>query len=519
MLGAQPANADAVAEGVAMPIDPDRVAGFANPLDVQGADPAALWHDGVCYLTGTTFTRMVSTDLVHWRPQGRYLDPAGTWVGGHPWAAELHRQGDSFYFLFCAPGKETKGRRYICVAKADSPADTFKPVAFPLWEDEDSWIDPNVYTHTDGTPYLYVTKDNVRVGKPSEIWAAPLTQSMDRLAGPLQKLLEVSQPWEHGVQEGMTVFRRKDTLYMTYSSYGYNDIRYSVGYATAESPLGPWTKAPENPVLMRTATMTGPGHNGVVASPDGSQLWCIYHSHRTTKPDGRRQINIDRIRFEPNPDGPDRLVVDGPTETVQPFPAGVRNPRIHWGKDTFADTELDRTRWVDVWNERPDRWSLRDGALELKVVSGDVHETRSDTANILLQYVPDSVPWTATVQLVLPDGMDSEQAFLTVWQDNDNYLVLKAAQLGKPTFEAATELGGRYTAWYAPNTIGKRVWLRIVHKNGGYRFFAGDGKGAWLQIGGTSHARLIDPKVGFGTGAPGKTNNVTVRVEAFDLQR
>ena len=49
----------------------------------------------------------------------------------------------------------------------------------------------------------------------------------------------------------MTVFKNSDTYYMTYSCNHYSDPNYGIGYATAKTPLGMWTKSPDNPILSR----------------------------------------------------------------------------------------------------------------------------------------------------------------------------------------------------------------------------------------------------------------------------
>ena len=40
---------------------------------------------------------------------------------------------------------------------------------------------------------------------------------------------------------------------------------------------------------------------------------------------GVRQLAIDRFRFVPSEEGPDRIVVTGPTHTPQPLPSGAES--------------------------------------------------------------------------------------------------------------------------------------------------------------------------------------------------
>lgn len=110
---------------------------------------------------------------------------------------------------------------------------------------------------------------------------------------------------------------------MTYSANHYADPDYGVGYASADSPLGMWTKSDDNPILSKALAsgVSGPGHNSITRSPDGSEWFMIYHSHAdVSRPSGRRILNIDRMIF--HPDG--SLEVLGPTRSPQPFPSGTQ---------------------------------------------------------------------------------------------------------------------------------------------------------------------------------------------------
>jgi hypothetical protein len=66
--------------------------------------------------------------------------------------------------------------------------------------------------------------------------------------------------------------------------------------------------------------LSGPGHDSITVSPDGSELFMVYHTHAdVTKPSGKRTVNIDRLAF----DDKSGLRINGPTRTPQPLPAGA----------------------------------------------------------------------------------------------------------------------------------------------------------------------------------------------------
>jgi len=492
---------------------------YANPLDLPWADPAALWWEGKCYLAGTGFGRAVSTDLVHWRWSGHYVDPNGTWLRDYPWAAELHQKDGRCYYVFCQPGEGTGRRRAICIAVADSPDQTFQPHAFPIWTDEYSWIDGHLLQAADGSWYLFATRDDVLTGGPSTVWVAKMSDDLKTLAGPLTLCLAVSQPWERGVQEGAWAMLHQGTYYLMYSSHGYGSPNYSVGYATAPSPLGPWTKAPENPILARTGTVSGPGHNSVIASPDGTELFTLYHTHISRNGGGSRQLNLDRLRFVPNPaGGPDRLVIDGPTSSPQPLPLGAVPLTPVVGAERFDGDALDRGRWPVVWRERPADLRVADGALWLRARPGDLHHERSDAGNIVLRSAPEG-DWTATVRLTIDDLDRPEQSGLLVWQDADNYLILKKVYLsGKPQWEAALELNGTYTPQFIPDPFGPTSWLRITHRDEGYLAEVSADQQDWQAVG-RWRATLTLPRIGLAAFAIAKVDDPReARFDTFEVQ-
>ena len=98
---------------------------------------------------------------------------------------------------------------------------------------------------------------------------------------------------------------------MMYSANFFGGEKYAVGYATADSPLGPYSKSPDNPVLEKNTPeggqVTGVGHNSITWSRDGSQMYCVYHG-RTKATGDERVVFIDRMSIRS-----EKLVVYGPS--------------------------------------------------------------------------------------------------------------------------------------------------------------------------------------------------------------
>ncbi|MDR1061391.1 MAG: family 43 glycosylhydrolase [Clostridiales bacterium] len=116
----------------------------------------------------------------------------------------------------------------------------------------------------------------------------------------------------------------KPIYYIVYSCNNYENQYYGEGYAVSDSPLGPWKKSSGNPLVGADPDVPiySTGHGSVIASPDGSELYHVYHARAGTT--GNRRIYANRLYID------DTLLTDGaPTLTVtqikgdQPLPSGV----------------------------------------------------------------------------------------------------------------------------------------------------------------------------------------------------
>ena len=304
---------------------------YQNPLLTNVADPYVFRaSDGNYYLYATGgFRAWRSADLLKYT----YLGSVKTnhaWGFSSFWAPEVVEHEGKFYLYYTADGPG--GQKYIGVAVSDSAAGPFREVldrplleAFPA-------IDANVFIDDDGRKYLYVSRQaagHVVEGKrQSWIYGVELGDDMISLKGEPVLLAKPEQPWEASPaagmwwNEGSTVIKHNGVYYLIWSANCYCNRNYSVGYATSNSPLGPFVKYEGNPILSVEAwddRISGPGHGSVVASPDGTELFYAYHTHvDPAAGGGLRQLNLDRMGFRP--DG--TLFISGPTLSPQPVPSG-----------------------------------------------------------------------------------------------------------------------------------------------------------------------------------------------------
>jgi len=302
---------------------------YTNPLPIAAADPFVLRHDDLYYMYATSatsegFAVWTSTDLVHWESRGMaFRRTKLSWGREHFWAPCVIAHDGAFYLFYNAVGRVAKGRtsHRICVARSDTPAGPFHDVRTPLFDPGCAVIDAHVLVDDDGRAYLYYSLDCSENSK-SEIYAVELAPDLLSVIGQPVRCAGPSQRWEGRTwNEAAFVFKWDGTYILMYSGRGFFDPLYAVGFATSESPMGPWSKFVANPVLHRTDDVSGPGHNCVIASPDGSELFAVYHVHRTPKGGGDRLIALDRMNVWRDSSGQVKLTVAGPTHTPQALPS------------------------------------------------------------------------------------------------------------------------------------------------------------------------------------------------------
>ncbi|MDQ3441726.1 MAG: glycoside hydrolase family 43 protein [Planctomycetota bacterium] len=308
-----------------------RPATYQNPLDVRVADPFIFREGDTYYLYGTEagdgLLVWTSRDLVNWANRGHAFQRTDdTWSRRHFWAPELFKHRDKYYLHFTAMGgnERVDRKRRLVLAEGDSPLGPFREIKAPWFDgtEDRPIIDGHVFRDGDGQLYLYtVHLDDPPKHKCFEIHV----QKLDAQLNPSAETTMCVAPaldWEGElVNEGPFVLRRGETYFLTWSANPYWDRNYSVGIASAKSPLGPWKKSRGGPILKPSEHVSGPGHHSFIESPDGKELFIAYHVHRDPKNGkGGRVLAIDRVRWI-DENGRPTLKVHGPTHTPQPMPS------------------------------------------------------------------------------------------------------------------------------------------------------------------------------------------------------
>lgn len=116
--------------------------------------------------------------------------------------------------------------------------------------------------------------------------------------------------------EGPTVRRRGAHYYCFYSGGAWHGSGYSLAWAYADHPLGPWHEPPADVARLLSTVpghVVGPGHASVTTTPEGSDV-LVYHAWDAAGT--ARRMCIDTLRWTDR--GP---AVDGPSWQERRIPA------------------------------------------------------------------------------------------------------------------------------------------------------------------------------------------------------
>jgi beta-xylosidase len=242
-----------------------------------------------------------SRDLQRWTRSAPLLE-IGTigWIKDdgarrhYLWAPAL-AQANGRYYLYYSVGPQNPTPSRIGVAIGDRPGGRFRDSGRPLLTGGNGFeaIDPMVFTDpASGKAYLYAGGS-----AGAKLRVFELTRDMIGLAR------EVATATPRFFTEGPFVHLRDGTYYLSYSHGRWNDASYSVHYATARSPEGPWRYAGR--ILTSDARHKGPGHHAIVRNPTSGDWFVAYHRWQRTGDKGPFQgVRVTAVqRLEHDRDG------------------------------------------------------------------------------------------------------------------------------------------------------------------------------------------------------------------------
>jgi beta-xylosidase len=237
-----------------------------------------------------------STDLVNWNKHSRILDTANVkWAKRAVWAPAIVEKGGKYYLFFGANDIQNDNQQGgIGVAVADNPAGPFKdylgkPLIDKFYNGAQP-IDQFVFKDKDGQYYIiYGGWRHCNIAKLKDDFTGLI---------PYDDSTTFKEITPKGYVEGPFMFIRNGKYYFMWSEGGWTGPNYSVAYAIANSPFGPFERVGK--ILQQDSTIaTGAGHHSVIHADKNNKWFIVYHRRPLGEIDGNHRVScIDEMFFD-----------------------------------------------------------------------------------------------------------------------------------------------------------------------------------------------------------------------------
>ena len=237
-----------------------------------------------------------STDLVNCTKHERIIDnKAVKWVWRAMWAPAIVKK-DNKYFLFFGGNDIQNDNEYggIGVSVADRPEGPYqdylgRPLIDKIYNRAQP-IDQFVFQDKDGSYYMYYGG-----------WGrCNVVKLKDDFTGllPFEDGTYYREVTPENYTEGPFMFIRDGKYYFMWSEGGWGGPDYSVAYAIADNPFGPFKRIGK--ILQQDPEIgTGAGHHSVIHEPKSDKYYIIYHRRPLTETDGNHRVTcIDEMTFD-----------------------------------------------------------------------------------------------------------------------------------------------------------------------------------------------------------------------------
>jgi beta-xylosidase len=237
-----------------------------------------------------------STDLVNWTKHSRIIDTnAVKWAWRAMWAPAIVEKSGKYFLFFAANDIQNNDQvGGIGVGVADKPEGPFKDyLGKPLidrFHNGAQPIDQFVFKDADGTYYMiYGGWRHCNIAKMKDDFTGFI---------PFEDGATFKEITPQGYVEGPFMFRKDGKYYFMWSEGGWTGPNYSVAYAIADSPLGPFKRLAK--ILQQDPKIaTGAGHHSVIKHPAQDTWFMVYHRRPLGERDGNHRVTcIDFMKFD-----------------------------------------------------------------------------------------------------------------------------------------------------------------------------------------------------------------------------
>lgn len=240
------------------------------------------------------FDAFSSPDLVHWTKHERILDTAEvTWAKRAMWAPSIIEKNGKYFFFFGANDVHEGEIGGIGVAIADEPSGPFKDhLGKPLIggiHNGAQPIDQFVFKDKDQYYMIYGGWRHCNIVK--------LNNDFTGLE-PFSDGTTYKEITPENYVEGPIMFVRNEKYYFMWSEGGWTGPDYSVAYAIADSPFGPWRRTAK--ILQQDPEVaSGARHHSVIHEPKKDKYYIVYHRRPLSETDANSRVTcIEEMEFD-----------------------------------------------------------------------------------------------------------------------------------------------------------------------------------------------------------------------------
>lgn len=243
------------------------------------------------------FDAFSSPDLINWTKHSNILDTVQVkWAKRAMWAPSIIEKEGKYFLFFGANDIQSDNEKGgIGVAVANHPAGPFTDyLKKPLIDKFHNGAQPiDQFVFKDGNDYYLI------YGGWRHCNIAKLNNDFTGFT-PFEDGTVFKEITPENYVEGPFMFKKNGKYYFMWSEGGWTGPNYSVAYAIADSPFGPFKRVGK--ILQQDPKVaTGAGHHSVIHHVADDAWYIVYHRRPLGETDGNARVTcIDQLFFDEN---------------------------------------------------------------------------------------------------------------------------------------------------------------------------------------------------------------------------